>query len=407
MFFPRPAVRAYEVRRRPTLDVDVRDHLVASPGAGHPHPGYYYEDWHNSLSGLTSLTTGIPETTTPSLVTNVPASGIGDTPTPSTVVRVSPSDVTIPAPKASASSGDALNSTLPTGTNTSDIIASSSSPSPQPPSSPQPTVPTSSTPTQPVYQGIADSSMAAMTSPTDSVLAGSVGGVNKSHGLSGGAVAAIVTLLLLATGAIAFFIFRNRRIQKRISRRVTWATGLAPSPNFDLLEKGASQLHPISSSSLTGAAGQSPTSQGNAGGEGQAPFRNIPRKAPLPYSPVTPTPPPQTHNNPPPVAIPNADQATTPVLTSITRQDEPMLVRVTFVPQLPDELAITPGETLYIRTEFDDGWALCVNTRGNQGMVPLECLEGGGDGGLAGPSHVRDGRKSRRASSLRTVATWS
>jgi len=408
MFFPRPAVRAHQVRRRPTLDVGVRNHIVASPGAGLPHPGYYYEDGYNSLSGLTFLTTGIPETTT--LVTDVPASSIGDTPTPTTVVRVSTSDVTIVAPKASAS-GIVLNSTLPTSINTSDIIASSSSPSPQPPSSPQPTVPTSSIPSQetakPVYPGVADSSMAAMTSPTDSVLAGSVGGAKKSPGLSGGAVAAIVILVLLGTCAIAFFIFRNRRIRKRIARRVTWATGLAPNPNFDSLEKGASQLHPISSSSPTGAAGQSPTNQGNAGGEGQAPFRNIPRKAPLPYSPVTPTPPPQSHNNPPPVAIPNTHQATTPTLTSITRQDVPMLVRVTFVPQLPDELAITPGETLYIRMEFDDGWALCVNTRGNQGMVPLECLEGGGDDGLAGPSRVRDWRKSRRASSLRTVATWT
>jgi hypothetical protein len=83
------------------------------------------------------------------------------------------------------------------------------------------------------------------------------------------------------------------------------------------------------------------------------------------------------------------------------------LVRVTFVPQLPDELAITPGETVYIRTEFDDGWALCANTRGEQGMVPLECLEG--DGGqfteLALPSVNWHNRDSRRVSSLRSPVT--
>ncbi|KAI0053968.1 hypothetical protein FA95DRAFT_1479519, partial [Auriscalpium vulgare] len=56
----------------------------------------------------------------------------------------------------------------------------------------------------------------------------------------------------------------------------------------------------------------------------------------------------------------------------------PTLVRVTFVRSLPDELAITPGETLQITSRFDDGWALCTNARGVQGMVPLECLEGGG-----------------------------
>jgi len=69
------------------------------------------------------------------------------------------------------------------------------------------------------------------------------------------------------------------------------------------------------------------------------------------------------------------------------------LVRMTFVPQLPDELAITPGETLCIRSEFDDGWALCVNSRGKQGMVPLECLEGG-DGQFAGLSHLRTMRRA-------------
>jgi len=84
-----------------------------------------------------------------------------------------------------------------------------------------------------------------------------------------------------------------------------------------------------------------------------------------------------------------------------------VLVRVTFVPQLPDELAITPGETLYIRVEFDDGWALCANTRGEQGMVPSECLEGGGgqSAELPVPSIAWQSRDSRRVSSLRSQIT--
>ena len=53
------------------------------------------------------------------------------------------------------------------------------------------------------------------------------------------------------------------------------------------------------------------------------------------------------------------------------------VVRVTFIPTLSDELSITPGETLRIIGSFDDGWAMCVNGRGDRGMVPLECLEGG------------------------------
>jgi hypothetical protein len=92
------------------------------------------------------------------------------------------------------------------------------------------------------------------------------------------------------------------------------------------------------------------------------------------------------------------ESASVSTVPSTPVPEVPALVRMAFVLQLPDELAITPGETLNIQTEFDDGWALCVNSRGKQGMVPLECLEGGG-GQFAGRSHLRT---TRRASSLTT-----
>lgn len=92
------------------------------------------------------------------------------------------------------------------------------------------------------------------------------------------------------------------------------------------------------------------------------------------------------------------------MVASESTQDAMALVRVTFMPQLPDELAITPGETLYIRNEFDDGWALCEKTSGEQGMVPLECLEGGGGQSAEFPPPLVDwnSRDSRRVSSLRS-----
>jgi type II secretory pathway pseudopilin PulG len=247
--------------------------------------------------------------------------------------------------------------------------------------------------------------MSENTPPADPVLAGSASGSRKS-GVSGGVVAAVVIISMLALCVLAFFILRNRRIQKRVARRVTWTAGLAQSVNFDSLEKGTGHVRSIPSNEPTVAASQSPTSQGSARGRTPSPILNIPRKPPLPYSPVSPTPPPQSYNNPPHVAVPYVHPTTTPTLASVSTPNVPMLVRVTFVPQLPDELAITLGETLYIQTEFDDGWALCVDIRGKQGMVPLECLEGG-DGELTAPSHVGDRRMSRRASSLRTVATWT
>ncbi|KZT27335.1 hypothetical protein NEOLEDRAFT_1051446, partial [Neolentinus lepideus HHB14362 ss-1] len=77
-------------------------------------------------------------------------------------------------------------------------------------------------------------------------------------------------------------------------------------------------------------------------------------------------------------------------------------VRCTFIPSLPDELPITTGETVRILGEYDDGWALCVNGRGEQGMVPLECLDKsfGGRMGVRPPPSMGDWRASKRVSSL-------
>ena len=393
-----PAVRAYPEKRHPDLDVDIRDHLVApSRGAGQVHPVRPHYNEFDDQDGLPLL-----------------ATGIGNTPTPTTVVPVSTSTVIVVAPGGPFI--PASNSTFPAvTTNTSDIILSSStSLSPLPPSSPPvPTTtdtPVSSTTTNPPIQspvfGSTTAPSSSMTSPPDSVLTSSGSRTKESHGLSGGVIAAIVIVLLLALCALAFFVSRNRRIQKRIARRVTWTAGLSQSPNFDSLEKGPSPVHPTSSHGPIGMTEESPMDQGSAQGKAQAPVRNIARKPPLTYSPEPPTPPLQSYNNPPHVAVPYVPPASPSIQGSAPVQDVPMLVRVTFVPQLPDELAITPGETVYIRTEYDDGWALCVNTRGKQGMVPLECLEGDG-GQLTAPSHVGSWRTSRRASSLRSVATWS
>jgi hypothetical protein len=398
MFPFQPAERAQLLKRHPMLDVGMRNNWAASsPGARHADTHLYHNfEASNDRAGLSLLTTGIPVQT--SYTTTLPASNIGGTPTPTTVVLVSTSTVTITVPEESIP-------TLPAVAIPAD---SSPSTSLQPPPSSTPTnAPSTATQdtTNTVVSGsdtIPSMAENSSPSPTNPVLAGSAGGSKKS-GVSGGAIAAVVVLTVLALCALAFFILRNRRIQKRIARRVTWTAGLAQSTNFDSLEKGASHVRSISSNVPTVAAGQSPMSQGSAPGKTLSPVLNISRKPPLPYSPVSPTPPPQSYNNPPHVAVPYVHPTTS---ASVPTPNVPMLVRVTFVPQLPDELAITPGETLYIHTEFDDGWALCVNVRGKQGMVPLECLEGG-DGELSVPSHVGDWRTSRRASSLRSVATWT
>ena len=74
----------------------------------------------------------------------------------------------------------------------------------------------------------------------------------------------------------------------------------------------------------------------------------------------------------------------------------------TFIPSLPDELTISIGETLRVLAGYEDGWSLCMNSRGKQGMVPNECLEESFSSmGLLPPnSDYRISRSSARVSSL-------
>jgi len=108
---------------------------------------------------------------------------------------------------------------------------------------------------------------------------------------------------------------------------------------------------------------------------------------PLPTLP-SPTPIPPT-NLPSPMSLPVVPPTSIPVMATI---------RSTFIPTLPDELTISTGEVIRIRKEFDDGWALCVNVRGEQGMVPLECLDRGN--GTYQGGEQKQFKKLARASSL-------
>jgi len=86
------------------------------------------------------------------------------------------------------------------------------------------------------------------------------------------------------------------------------------------------------------------------------------------------------------------------------------MVMCTFITSLPDELSIKVGETIHVLMEYDDGWALCMNANGQQGMVPMECLNGGRTAATPTTSEVNllsprlpDVRGIRRASSLTGV----
>ena len=74
----------------------------------------------------------------------------------------------------------------------------------------------------------------------------------------------------------------------------------------------------------------------------------------------------------------------------------------TYIPSLPDELTISIGETLRVLAGYEDGWSLCMNYRGKQGMVPNECLEKSFSsmGLLPSDGDFRKSKSSARVSSL-------
>jgi len=373
------AVRAHQAERHPALDVGFRRnslYIDHSPGARTTLVSGRHDDEDHEKEEES-----YPDTPqSPVVAPGVSSSIIQGTPT-------IPADVQVPPVFGFPTISLSFSSLVPPSifpTVTSRPYTSSSS---------LPATTTTPASKTPLHTGWSSQNhrlaTAAATPPADSdpLRDGATGGLRKGTGLSGGAIAAVVIVVLLAMGALAFLLLRGRRIRRRNARRATWTTNAWPRTTADApsLEKGATEI-----------------SLPDIGGPPAVPI--ISRKSPPPWIPQTPATRPLSHNSPVYSRAPSPQPSAVRTVASESTQDAMAFVRVTFVPQLPDELAITPGETLYIRTEFDDGWAMCANTRGEQGMVPLECLEGGGGqfAELPTPSVGWHNRDSRRVSSLRS-----
>lgn len=80
-------------------------------------------------------------------------------------------------------------------------------------------------------------------------------------------------------------------------------------------------------------------------------------------------------------------------------QDGSMVrVKVAFVRSLEDELAISPGQQLYLHNAYDDGWGMCEDQNQNRGVVPLSCLEPWQEGVASEDSSVLETTANRRSS---------
>ncbi|GLB34666.1 putative src homology 3 domains containing protein [Lyophyllum shimeji] len=242
------------------------------------------------------------------------------------------------------------------------------------------------------------------------------GGVS-SHGIPTGSIVGIVLAIVLFLVAAAVFFFRRRAVARRLKLR-GWAGNPRSSPPFLWVEpKEATGVTPYPNTSFAPQyRGETSVRQTYSGG----PIQPAPYAAPanngLPFiPPPAPPPPPPAAGlyDYPPSPPASAPSALTPGGSNRARVpgssapgeapaagNKPLVetakVRSTFIPTLPDELSISTGEVIRVHEEYDDGWALCSNARGEKGMVPLECL----DRGSVPSEAAREYKKLARVSSL-------
>ncbi|KAJ3719929.1 hypothetical protein C8R42DRAFT_672188 [Lentinula raphanica] len=336
-----PAARDFVRKRRPFLTQ--RANAVAT-----------VDSEVESLTGPVTLT----ETFTISTTATSTSSKISTTTTSSSALTTS---TTSASSTRSSSSSLSTTSSIFQSTSTTSQVSATTSESP----SASAVVSTTATATE--------SPMSAIGSETP-----------PGSSLSGGAVAAIAIGALILVAAAAILTGRRCMTMRRRKKRATarWLTGFTP-PNTEAFtgpEKYSTQQPPMSTVTPSYGNGYAYTTTPNA-------VSNIvPRADVAGFSaPVTPV---ASYNNAP----------TTPG-TARSAFISRATVRYTFVPNLPDELTILDGEVLNVLQEYDDGWVLCSNDKGETGMVPLECL-----GARSGPGSDTWGERftssSRRVSSI-------
>jgi hypothetical protein len=226
----------------------------------------------------------------------------------------------------------------------------------------------------------------------------------QSNTLSAGAIAGIVIGVVVVLNVIGVLFYRHRQLARRKLRRATWKAGIrARSTDFSAVEKGFEPpaiLTPFTLG-LPGSNGRATRNSQATAGRRQSRFSifNLPsalarspeaafprdsfnpsrERSGSPSPGSAPTRPSRSEHRPsrktpPPVEPPFSETLQTPAAAQVPTA----VVRVTFIPTRPDELSVSIGQTLAVVHRFDDGWSLCANAYGEQGMVPLECLEGGG-----------------------------
>lgn len=173
---------------------------------------------------------------------------------------------------------------------------------------------------------------------------------------------------------VIIFAIRKTFAQRRKRKRNTWGAGTYPEFEDKFSDSGSGLDFPPPIPEKSPSNG----------------YLNVePQRTPVwaPPRPVSPNPPSPSsyYIQPPQASYNNVMMDARPVSPSIpmgpaiprpmSSAVETAVVSVVFIPTLPDELSISAGEIVTVVKAFDDGWALCQNAAGEQGVVPVECLD--------------------------------
>ncbi|KAG7092950.1 hypothetical protein E1B28_009252 [Marasmius oreades] len=291
-----------------------------------------------------------------------------------------------------------------TSTSKSSSSSSSSQLSTSSSSPPSPTTTTflpPATTTNPTSPSVSSSS-----SPTQSSENSNSPNPSANGGLSSGAIAGIAIAVVIILAALIAVLVRRRMMANRAEKRTNWLdragfTGPPPVPfmaqstnppyfppppapePYDYGTPRLSYSQPVPPPPAASNVALNPnrpaslvpgrrTTEFSPGLYSAASFQS----SAVPISvPVVPPPPPPPPPPPVPAAAAVSNRNRNPLEGSRSTANNGLTVRCTFIPSMSDELPISTGETIGVLQEFDDGWALCVNGFGQQGMVPMECLE--------------------------------
>ncbi|KAF8635529.1 hypothetical protein AX17_003912 [Amanita inopinata Kibby_2008] len=216
----------------------------------------------------------------------------------------------------------------------------------------------------------------------------------SSGSIPGGAVAGIVIAALIFALAAGIFIFRKRAMTRRQRFRGTWlprpflveATAMTDN-NADVMEGrtnggavagkiwGEKMIPRVAPPPLPSPV-HDPMVSGTVGGRSSITAHTAVSRTNSPVDGTSDNP----QDGPTATAKFSAAKSALPANAAI--------VKYMFEPTLPDELKIEAGEAMRVLAEYDDGWGLCQNTKGQRGMIPLECLDRG-ESGVGGDSGER------------------